>query len=272
MIGGQRTVQKHRMAKSAGSPGREGVPRAAPKIGRLRPAPLYVRVRDEIAKRIAEGGAWQKGSLLPSEAELAAMLGVSLGTVRRSLGDLASEGLIARRPKTGTIVTGRAPHIRLEMLYRYFRLHGPRDTLHTSQARVITYACTEPTPQERAGLKLGADEQVHRMERIRLVEGTPIMWERVAVPWAIAPELGQGNLPEALATYLRDEHSVRISASREKLYADLATALDRERLNRTGDFAILVIEAIAFDQIGNGVIYTHQRAVTDSFVYINEVN
>lgn len=252
---------------------RQGVKRGKQfQIGRLKPAPLYEQVKAEITERIGNG-TWPKGVVLPKEADLSEMLGVALGTVRRALADLATEGLIARRPRTGTIVTGRAPHFRLDMLYRYFRLHGPNDTLHTSQVQLLTRDLDHPNQREVEALKLSPEERVHRIMRIRRVEGKPVMWERITIPSAVAPELHQlGHLPETLSSYLRDQHAVRISASREKLFAELSTDLDREYLERSGAFAVLVIEAIAFDRLGEAVLYSHHRAFTESFSYINEIN
>ncbi len=50
--------------------------------------PLYRQVRDILVRRIAEG-IWRPGDVLPSEPEIALDLGVSQGTVRKALDELA---------------------------------------------------------------------------------------------------------------------------------------------------------------------------------------
>ena len=65
--------------------------------------PLYLQLRDALAERIARG-EWKPGIAIPGEGDLARQLGVSKGTVRKSLDLLESEGLLSRRQGRGTFV------------------------------------------------------------------------------------------------------------------------------------------------------------------------
>lgn len=67
-----------------------------------REMPLYAQLRQSL-RRIILNDFKDQDQFVP-ENELAAGLGVSPGTVRRALGDLASEGLLVRRPSRGTII------------------------------------------------------------------------------------------------------------------------------------------------------------------------
>jgi DNA-binding GntR family transcriptional regulator len=53
-----------------------------------------------------EAGLLKEGDRLPSEAQLAADFGVSLGTIQKSLARLAQSGLISREHGRGTFVSG----------------------------------------------------------------------------------------------------------------------------------------------------------------------
>ena len=53
------------------------------------------------------GGAWEGGTPLPNEDELAAELGVSRTVVREAVKALQAKGLVEVRPKTGTRVRPR---------------------------------------------------------------------------------------------------------------------------------------------------------------------
>src|SRR3546814_4534762 len=57
--------------------------------------PLYAQVRTLLLQRLIEG-VWKPGTALPSEMQLAQELGVSQGTVRKALDDLAAENLVIR--------------------------------------------------------------------------------------------------------------------------------------------------------------------------------
>lgn len=69
--------------------------------------PKYLRLSDGIARAI-EDGALKAGDKLPPEAEMAAHLPASLGTVQKALNHLADRGLVVRRHGHGTFVGERA--------------------------------------------------------------------------------------------------------------------------------------------------------------------
>lgn len=189
------------------------------------------------------------------------------------MADLAMDGLIARRPRTGTVVTGRIPQLRLQDSFHYFRLHGPGDTLARSRAKVFGYLRRKADRREQEVLSLKPDEDVHQFERIRLVDDAPVMHDTVIFPAKLAPDIrSEQDIPPTLAIYFLEKYGIRISAQREKLSAALATDADRATLNRSGDFAVLVIDEVAYDQAGEAVLIGHHRAVTENFKYLNEIS
>ena len=81
--------------------------------------PAYVRLRDTLATRIANG-EWTPDQPIPSEARLAKEYGLSVGTVRKGVDGLVDEGLLERRQGSGTFV--RAPSFNAT-LFRFFQFH-----------------------------------------------------------------------------------------------------------------------------------------------------
>lgn len=82
------------------------------------PTPLYRQVKQILLQRIASG-AWRPGDLVPAEPKLGQELGVSPGTVRKALDELASENLVVRQQGRGTFV---ATHTPTSSLFHFFRL------------------------------------------------------------------------------------------------------------------------------------------------------
>ena len=78
------------------------------------------------------------------------MFGVAVGTVRRALGDLTAEGMLRRRRKTGTVVTGRTPHHSLRHFFQYFRLHDRDGELVRSAAKVLSVGVARANREEGA--------------------------------------------------------------------------------------------------------------------------
>lgn len=77
-------------------------------------APKYLVLHEAVLDAI-ESGVWKPGERLPSEADLADILPVSLGTVQRALQTLVEQGVVTRRHGQGSFVAGlpvNANHIR----------------------------------------------------------------------------------------------------------------------------------------------------------------
>src|SRR5262249_5221027 len=65
--------------------------------------PLYAQVKELLIARLVRG-EWRPGGVLPSEFSLAATFGVSQGTVRKALDEMAAQNLVVRRQGRGTFV------------------------------------------------------------------------------------------------------------------------------------------------------------------------
>jgi GntR family histidine utilization transcriptional repressor len=70
--------------------------------------PLWQQIQRAIARPILNG-AWQAGTRVPSEADLMAHFGAARMTVHRALRNLAGDGLVARKRRTGTVVAPLPP-------------------------------------------------------------------------------------------------------------------------------------------------------------------
>src|SRR5690606_3412123 len=81
-------------------------------------APLDVKVKQLILDRMISC-EWSAGTLLPSEQQLGAEIGVSQGTVRKALDALAAERLVVRRQGRGTFVSR---HDQSRTMFQFFKL------------------------------------------------------------------------------------------------------------------------------------------------------
>ena len=63
----------------------------------------YLEIKHHVLGKI-RGGAWPPGTLIPKERELAEAFGCARMTVHRALRELADEGLVERRRRSGTRV------------------------------------------------------------------------------------------------------------------------------------------------------------------------
>lgn len=74
-----------------------------------------------VIRSVIENGTWSTGDKLPNEESLASLTGLSLGTVQRALGELASAGYITRRQGRGTFVASRSLELDEPLHCRFVR-------------------------------------------------------------------------------------------------------------------------------------------------------
>ena len=78
-------------------------------VSRAAPAGApYKRIKQHLLDTLA-AGRWASGALMPSEAELVSLFGVSRMTVNRALRELQAEGLVTREQGVGTFAAPLHP-------------------------------------------------------------------------------------------------------------------------------------------------------------------
>lgn len=234
-------------------------------------APLYEVVKREIAESILLG-AWAPGAVLPSEQALASDFGVSVGTIRRALGELVAEGMLMRRRKTGTVVTGWAPLHNLRYFFQYFRLHSKSGTLLRTRVKMVSHSTGEATEDEAQKLLIAVGAPVIRLARLRMDGNRPAMYEHLVLPTERFPDFPEPkDMPDLLYRFILEQYGIRITAVREQLTSALATADDCEKLELTPPYPVLVIDRLSFDNQAQPVIMSTHRSSTEHYMYVNEV-
>ena len=72
------------------------------KVDKGIPVPLYYQIKQGILQAIQEG-ALKVEDMIPTEAELCEICGISRPTIRQALGELVSEGYLYRLKGKGTL-------------------------------------------------------------------------------------------------------------------------------------------------------------------------
>lgn len=173
-------------------------------------------VMAEILHRITEG-PWGPGTLLPGEIELAAEFGCARATVNRALREIAAQGLIDRRRKSGTRV--RSTPIRQAR----FELPLVRAEIEKTGA-AYRYSLVQhgigPAPGWlAAGMDLTAGAPVVHLVCLHFADGTPYQLEdrwinATALPQALTQDFSTVGPNEWLvATVPFSEVEISFSAA-----------------------------------------------------------
>jgi len=80
--------------------------------------PKYTRLAEAIQDGILSG-KFEPGQRIPTETDLAKSLPLSVGTIQKALGKLASMGLIIRNRKSGSFIADRDSRVNEVFVYRF---------------------------------------------------------------------------------------------------------------------------------------------------------
>jgi GntR family transcriptional regulator len=205
--------------------------------------PLYAQVRERLVERI-RSGEWKPGQLIANEFEIAAEFGVSQGTARKAIGDLASEGLVVRRQGRGTFVVEHTPD---HVLFRFFNLFDGDGNAVIPDSRDISSTLATASEEECRVLGLAPGAKVIRITRTRTNEGAPLMWETISLPDAFFPGLAdRPQMPNTLYDLFQKAYGVLIVRTDDRLSAIAAGSATAAILGIAPGAPLLQIDRIAY--------------------------
>ncbi|WP_164660035.1 GntR family transcriptional regulator [Tropicibacter sp. Alg240-R139] len=148
-------------------------------------------VRDEVKRRI-EARIWPQGALLPTETELAEEFGCARATVNRALRELAEQGFVERRRKSGTRVKiAPVKHAKIEIAV-------VRQTVEDQNA-VYRYALVERSVSEapawltsQLGIKSGT--RVLHLLCMHYADNRPFQFEERWINITTVPDIEHADL------------------------------------------------------------------------------
>lgn len=161
-------------------------------------ATRIAQVTEDLRRRIADG-EWAVGERIPTEPELAELLGASRNTLREAVGALVHVRVLERRQGSGTYVLAVAEHE--VALGDHFAAAARRDLIELREALDVTAASLAATRRDDEDIAMLRQTLAHRNE----------LWARPDGPGAEADAAVEAD------TQL---HRAIVVASHNELYLD----------------------------------------------------
>ena len=222
---------------------------SALRAGSLGPVeqPRYLQLA-RLLRADIDRGTLQLGDRLPGERQMCTRFSVSRTTVRRALEELQAQGYVQPDGTRGWFVTALTEP---NTLLGFSDLARRRGLVCTS--RVLRCVLRAPTPTEAESLHAPPSGQVLELERVRLMGGSPVGWQRtVAAAW-LAPNLVDHDYTnESLYAALR-HHGVVPAWTDYDIHAGSASKRQAKLLEVEPGSAVLDIAATTSDQAGRRV-------------------
>ena len=175
----------------------------------LHALPLHIQISEMLIRDIP-AGRLTDGERLPPERAFAEKLGISVGTLRKALADLAEKGMLERVQGSGNYVRARQDAKSVYAFFRVELLEGgglPR-------AELLSVDRVAKDPDLPA---FGSARDGHRIRRLRRLNGKPAVLEEIWLDGSYADRIEQQDLSESLYLFYREKLGLWINRAEDRL-------------------------------------------------------
>lgn len=194
--------------------------------------PLYLQIAEALRCSITEG-EFRPGDRFPTERQISERYQVSRPTANKALAALVAEGRLEVHTGAGTYVCAPTLDYDLRRLVSFTakaEAAGGQPSTRVVGFAIARAAAIEAEDCCRA-LALPGYAEVYDIERLRLVDGQPVIHERRWVPVDCCPGLSTEDLAGSLYTCWQERFGIAISGADQRIRA---VALDPLRAGHLG--------------------------------------
>ncbi len=228
--------------------------------------PRYLLIRDQLHQRILSG-EWKPGALIDAESVLAERYEVALGTMRKAIEQLVSEGLLERRHGVGTFVRRASFET---SLFRFFRFTSATGERVVPESQILEVQVATAPEEVRRHLQLPAGSEVVMVRRLRLIDGQAVQFEEISLPlpqFQAVATAEPADMPALLYPWYEQQCGQIVASAHEELMVEKVSSEHAQLLAlQTGDPAI-VIERVARDIAGAPIEWRRSRGAAERFHY-----
>lgn len=173
------------------------------------PLPVHMQISEMLIREIMSGRL-ADGARLPPERDMAANLGIAVGTLRRALRDLTEIGLLQRIQGSGNYVRTQSE---MQGVYAFFRIEliegGGLPTADILAVETLDKPADLPA--------FGTSDRAHRIRRLRKLGGTPAAIEEIWLDASRAEQLAAEDLSESLYLHYRNALGFHIARADDRV-------------------------------------------------------
>ena len=209
----------------------------------------------------------EAGRRHPSGKLLAERFGVSIGTLRKAIDELAAENILVRHQGRGTYV---AAHTRNHHFFKFFRILR-QDGTRLSGHRAAAFPARARLGRRARKLELPAGAQVFEFVNLLSLNGDVVMTDEICLPESRFPGLTEAHLrerPSTLYALYQDVFGVNVIGTDERLRAGLADRAQARWLGVQEGEPLLEIRRVAYSYNRQPVEWRISRVNTAAYEYL----
>lgn len=208
--------------------------------------PFYLQIEQILSRQIREN-ALKPGDPLPTEAEMCQQYQVSRMTARKAVDYLVRQGLVERFRGRGTFVARPDTQVKVQLpLDQHLTSSEVANSTQRKIVNQLLHFSQQPATDDIAdALQIAENTPVHYMVRLRLIDGTPFVYEQSWMNLALFPDLSAQALSQSKYAYLKSKGYDAVGSHKE-IFAELPSSEVREALGLARDEPVLRASVVAF--------------------------
>jgi len=208
-------------------------------------SPLYRQIKGLIIQAL-EAGEWRPGEAIPSETELAVRFGVSQGTVRKAVDEMAAENLLLRRQGKGTYV---ATHADPRAFFRFLRLIPLVGAIEHTSSHPLDCWRAKAGQEAARTLAINPGDPIIIVRRVLEFSDKPVVVDEIYLPGETFAGLTLDMLKDSqvsLYSLFESRFGIRMIRAEERIRAVAADRANAELLKVAEGSPLLSVERVSF--------------------------
>lgn len=232
-------------------------------------SPLYEQIKRALLAALAHG-EWKQGEAIPPEKVLAERFGVSIGTLRKAIDELAAENILVRHQGRGTYV---AVHTRNPHFFKFFRIVREDGKKSYPTTQLMRFRRVRASPLVREKLALASGAHVFEFNNVLSLNGDVVMVDEISLPETLFPDMAEQHLrerPSTLYSLYQDTFGVNVIATDERLRTCQANATHASWLGVPQGEPLLQIRRVAYSYHRLPVEWRVSHVNTEAYEYLGQ--
>ena len=226
---------------------------------------VYLLLRDRIL-----GGELAPGERLPGEPSLAAAHGVARVTVRRALDRLAEDGLILRKPGSGTFV--REPAVAKPVVTDLANVLSHLVEMgRRTGVRLLSFGYGLPGAAIADAMRLEPGERTQRSIRVRLIDDEPFSHLTTHVPERVGLTYSEQDLAATPLLGLLERSGIVVDRASQSVSAALAGPEVAAALGLEVGAPLIALTRTVFEAGGSCVEHLQALYRPDRYAFESEL-
>jgi GntR family transcriptional regulator len=208
--------------------------------------PIYQQL-NQVLRSLIRSTEFPVGGQFLTERQVSERFQVSRITANKALSTLVAEGLLTFRKGVGTFVSAQSMDYNLRALVSFTEealAAGKRpETRVLVFERVAAHTVSEDVAK---ALQVSGDDSLWYMERLRLADGLPVIFEHRHIVASHCPQLKKAEVQGSLYGIWKDLYNLDVEGAEQSIRAVILSRAEAKVLSTRQNTAGLLITSLGF--------------------------